>query len=79
MDSTKSVQMRPTYCESKDLCSGGPRYANRVAILSKGRRPTALRSLTRNVELLSDIILIQISTFYVNAMKVFENTVKWKV
>jgi hypothetical protein len=31
-----------TYWESTGLCSGGPKYANNVAILSKGRRPTAL-------------------------------------
>lgn len=34
-----------TYTESTDLCSGGPRWANNVTILSYGCRPTAFQSL----------------------------------
>lgn len=37
------VRLRLDQCVSATgLCSGGPRYARSVAILSKGRLPTAL-------------------------------------
>lgn len=40
------VRLRLDQCVSATgLCSGGPRYARSVAILSKGRLPTALWSL----------------------------------
>lgn len=42
------VRLRLDQCVSATgLCSGGPRYARSVAILSKGRLPTALWSLDR--------------------------------
>lgn len=37
--------IKMTYCESRGRCSGGPKYANNVASLSKGLLPTALWSL----------------------------------